>query len=66
MGKVLVARIKEKGRTGKGCFEYKNEIPLDDFKRVALFLFDLSSYGANIEKAFKEFQERSEEEDFPW
>lgn len=65
MSKVLVVRIKEKGSRGSGCFEYKNEVNFDDFKKLALVLVDLDSYGGNIEKAFREFK-RMKEEGFPW
>ena len=65
MGKVLVIRIKSAGARGPGCFDYKNEISLEDFKKLALILSDLEGYGANIEKAFREFKSLKEE-GFPW
>lgn len=65
MPRVLVVKIKEKGSRKQGCIEYKNEIILGDFKKLALFLLDLEAYGGNIEKAFKEFKIKKFE-GFPW
>ena len=66
MGKVLVIRLKEEGSSGQGCFSYKNEIPLADFKQLAIILSDLSDNGGKIEKAFLEFKRLREEGSFPW
>ena len=65
MGKLLVIKIKEKGSSGIGCIEYRNEIPLEDFNQLALVLSDIEIYGGKIEKAFLEFK-RQKEEVFPW
>ena len=65
MSKVLAVRIKESGSYGRGCYEYKNEITLEDYKKLALILIDLDSFDANIEKAFREFK-RLKEEGFPF
>lgn len=65
MPTVLLVKIKEKGSEGQGCIEYKNEILIGDFKKLALFFSDLETYGGNIEKAFVEFREMKAE-GFPW
>ena len=62
---VVVIRIKNKGVKGIGSYEYKNEITLDDFKVMAILFQDLESYGANIEKIYKEFKKRKLQE-FPF
>jgi len=66
MSKTLIVRIKEKGSKGRGCFEYKNEISLDNFQQLALLLSDLEKWGTNIEKAFREFQKQKEEDRYPF
>ena len=63
--KILNAKIKEKGVKGPESYEYKNEIIFCDYKRLALFFFDLNTYGANIEKAFEEYK-RLKQDQFPW
>ena len=65
MPSILIVKIKEKGSKGTGCIEYKNEILIGDFKKLALFLSDLENHGANILKAFNEFKE-AKSEGFPW
>lgn len=62
---VLVVKIKEKDSKRQGCIEYKNEIELENFKKLALFLMDLETYGGRVEKAFQEFQKKRAE-GFPW
>ena len=66
MGKVLILRLKDEGTSGHGCFSYKNEIRLDDYKQLAIILSDLSDNGGKVEKAFLEFKKRREESSFPW
>jgi len=65
MPTILVVKIKERGSKGQGCIEYKNEILIGDFRKLALFFSDLETYGGNIEKAFKDFKE-TKSEGFPW
>ena len=65
MPKVLIAKIKERGVKGQHCYEYKNDVDFFDFRKLALFLSDLESYGGNIEKAFREFK-RLKQTEFPW
>jgi hypothetical protein len=65
MPRVLVVKIKEKGSKEKGCIEYKNEILLGDFRKLALFFSDLELYDANVEKAFQEYLKKKSE-GFPW
>jgi len=60
MGFELVVRIREKGAKGQGCYSYKNEINLEDFKQLATLLGDLEMYNAKIEKAFIEFKKKKE------
>ena len=66
MGKILLVKIKEQSHSGQGSLEYKNDIDISDFRKLALFLFDLNNIGANIEKAFREFQRLTEEGSYPW
>lgn len=62
---MLIVKIKEKGSKKPGCIEYKNEILIEDFKKLALFLSDLELHGGNIERAFREFK-KQKAEGFPW
>jgi len=64
MTKLLV-RIKKEGQKGVGSFSYKNETYLDDFKLMALLFSDFELYGANIEKIYREWKKRKQEE-FPF
>lgn len=66
MDKVLTIRIRERGSKGHGTFEYKNEIPLNDWKQVALLFVDLERFGGKIDKAFREFQKEKAELQFPF
>jgi len=66
MGKVLTVKVKEQGHTGQGSLEYKNNVEISDFRKLALFFFDLKNLGANVEKAFREFQRKIEEGSYPW
>lgn len=66
MPTILVAKIKEKGSKGQGCIEYKNEILIGDFKKLALFFVDLESHGGNVIKAVAEFKRLRLSEGFPW
>lgn len=66
MVKVLTIRIREKGRKGPASFEYKNQISLNDPKQLGLIFFDFERYGANIEKAFREFQREKADLNFPF
>ena len=58
MAKVLVVKIKNKETKGPGCIQYKNEVAFLDFKQLATLFSDLQLNGANIDKAFREFQSR--------
>lgn len=62
---IVVIRIREEGNKGQGSFEYKNEMNLRDFKLMALLFSDFERYGANIEKIYKEFKQKRQEE-FPF
>lgn len=62
---VLIIRIREDGTKGHGSYEYKNEITLNDFKLMALLFSDLERYGTNIEKVYREWKKKKQEE-FPF
>jgi hypothetical protein len=62
---VIVVKIRNKKFKGQGSYEYKNEIPLEDFKVMAILFADLETYGANIEKIYQEFKKRKGQE-FPF
>jgi len=66
MSKEMVVKIREREFRGQESFEYKNKISLSDFHNLALFFSDLEKYGANIEKAFREFVDNKEEGKFPF
>jgi hypothetical protein len=61
----LSIRIKEKGTKGMESYNYKNDIALNDYKKLALLFLDLNNYGASVEKAFEEYK-RLKQESFPW
>lgn len=63
--KLLNAKIKEKGAKGMESYDYKNEIDFCDYKKLALFFFDLDVHGAKVDKAFDEYK-RLKQEQFPW
>ena len=66
MGKLLIIRVKEKGVKGDKCYEYKNEINLNDPNMLSLLLKDLMQiYNAPIEKAMK-MTHREEDNFFPF
>ena len=62
---IIVVRIKNEGVKGIGSYEYKNEVNLNDFKVMAILIEDLERYGANIEKIYKEFKKKKQQE-FPF
>jgi len=63
MGNLFIVRVKGKDdRT----LSYKNSVNAEDFKQVALVLFDLSNSGIPIDKAIKEYIKLKEEKIFPW
>jgi len=64
--KELVVKIRDKEFKGQDSFEYKNKVSLLDFRNLALLFSDLEKYGANIEKAFREFIILKEGEQFPF
>lgn len=67
MAKVLVVKIKEREHRGSGCYQFRNQINMDDYKQVATFLLDLETYGANVEKAIAEFKRlKLSEKEFPY
>ncbi len=55
--KIVKIKIKEGNYNGPGCYSLKKDVNISDYKQVALLLFDLESNGANVDKAFREFQE---------
>ena len=59
---ALIVRVKsENSRTLK----YKNKVNAEDFKQVALILFDLSNNGISMDKAIEEYKKLKGSE-FPW
>lgn len=62
MSRVLVVKVKEKGDRGPGCFQYKNDVNIEDWKQLALVFSDLEVHGANIKKAYEEFRDKKKEQ----
>jgi len=62
---TIIVRIRKEGQKGVGSFEYKNETSLNDYKLMALLLADFEIYGANIEKIYREWK-RKKQEEFPF
>lgn len=61
MAKVVLIKIKLKGSKGAGCYVYKNQIILEDYRQVACLLLDLETYGGQMKKAIEEFFKKREE-----
>jgi len=66
MGKVLAVKISERGVQSKGKYQYRNDVDGDNYKQVALVLFDLYTFGIPIAKAILEFQKKVGKKNFLW
>lgn len=62
---VVLIKVRERADKGPGSFEYKNEMPLENFKLMAILFEDLERFGANIEKIYREWKKKKQEE-FPF
>lgn len=66
MSDVLIVRLKELGKNTR-ILKYDNQVNSQDFKQVALVLFDLSNNGISIDKAITEYRRMKESgTGFPW
>lgn len=63
MTKLLIIRVKEKGRKGDHCYEYKNQTEISNPAMVSLIFQDLIDlYDLPLEKVIANLKLRKQKE----